>query len=69
MAYADNLITTRDQIAERLVEMTASPKPSYSVHGHTYHWGEYFELLTKQLEQVNRLIAQGSPVEIVTQGR
>ena len=31
--YYTNLVTTRDNIAVQLVDMTASPKPSYRIDG------------------------------------
>lgn len=68
--YAENLATTRDQIAERLVEITASPKPSYNVNGQAVSWTEYFRTLTEQLDKLNELIAtgDGTPVEVLSQG-
>lgn len=60
--YRDNLITTRDQIAARLAEVTDSPKPNYSIDGQSVSWAEYFSTLTGQLEAINKLIQQaGSP--------
>jgi len=58
-SYATNLETIRDQIAARLVEITAEPKPSYNVNGQQVAWNEYFTALTEQLAKINELIAQG----------
>lgn len=69
MAYQDNLIATRDQIAARLVEITAQPKPSYSVDGESYSWSEYFQALANQLKGLNELIQQADgPWEFRTKG-
>ena len=66
--YQQNLETTRDQIAANLVSMTANPKPSYSIDGESYSWGELFSLYTNQLSQINALIQAGDPSEIVSYG-
>lgn len=63
--YATNLSTLRTQISQRLVEITASPKPSYNVNGQQVAWNEYFKALTDQLDKINALIAEddGTPWE------
>jgi DNA-binding ferritin-like protein len=70
--YMENLETARDQCAERLVEITASPKPSYNVNGQQVSWTAYQQMLTKQISELNSLIAQGepdtTPTEIISQG-
>jgi len=57
--YETNLGTIRDQIAARLVEITANPKPSYNVNGQQVSWTEYQKMLFDQLGKVNELIAAG----------
>lgn len=57
--YATNLETVRLQITQRLVEITANPKPSYNVNGQQVGWTEYQKMLLDQLEKLNELIALG----------
>ena len=69
MAYTDSLTTARDNMSTVLAEITASPKPSYQVGGQQMSWTEYQESLLKNIENINRLLAQASPFEIVGIGR
>ena len=64
--YVTSLIQARDNAAARLAEILASPKPSYTVHGHSVSWTEYQKMLAEQLAQCNQLITQGTPFEFVT---
>jgi hypothetical protein len=66
--YPDSLVTVLNQLTALLLQITLSPKPTYSVHGHSYSWTEYQQMLTKQMEQVTKLIAQANPFEIVSRG-
>jgi hypothetical protein len=68
MAWTDDLVTARDNAAKMLAEITASPKPSYAVHGHNFSWMEYQSFLVKTVENINRMLAQGQPFEIVSRG-
>jgi hypothetical protein len=65
--YLENLTTARDNVAARLVEITADKKPSYSIDGQSVSWSEYFDTLTKQLDQLNKLINAQNPYFIVSQ--
>lgn len=60
--YAANLATTRNQIAERLVEVTAEKKPTYSIGDRSISWESYVSMLIGQLEELNKAIQQsGAP--------
>lgn len=65
--YLDNLKTAREQIAANLAEMTASPKPSYTIDGQTVSWQGLFDSYIRQLEQLDARIAAGEPFEFETQ--
>lgn len=68
--YAENLVTTRNQIAATLAEITLNPKPSYSVANQSVSWNEYRSSLMADLEKLNALIQQsGSPFCIVSKMR
>ena len=49
-----------------IVQVTATPRPNYSVEGHNYSWGEYLTVLGTQLEQLMKIRSQERPFEIVT---
>ena len=68
MAWTDDVETARDQAAALLVQITASPKPTYSVLGKTYSWTDYTRMLREQISGCNQLLAQGSVVEEVGVG-
>ena len=69
MAYLDDLTTARDQIAARLVEITASPKPSYTVDGQTVSWTAYLKELREAMSSLDaEILKADGPYEIRTQG-
>ena len=49
----EQLETIRDQVLARIVEVTASQKPSYSEEGQTYNWADYLAKLNKTLKDTN----------------
>lgn len=61
--YLENLTTARDNIAARLAEITAIPKPSYDVDGQRVEWNDYFKALTDQLAKLNAAINGASIYE------
>lgn len=68
--YLENLTTARAQVAEILVEITADPKPTYSVDGQNVSWESYFSMLTDKLEVLDRAIQRASgPQQTSHRGR
>lgn len=69
MALVDDLKTARDQIVARIVEVTASAKPSYQVDGQAVSWTAYLRELRESLKDLEAQIrnAEG-PFEVRTQG-
>ena len=67
--YAENLLTSRNNIAARLAEMTANPKPNYSIDGVSYSWDSLRVSLEQQLTRLNTMLqmAEGG-FEIRSQG-
>lgn len=61
--YLENLTTARDNIAARLAEITAQPKPSYDVDGQRVEWNDYFKALTDQLAKLTETINGASIYE------
>jgi hypothetical protein len=68
MAVLDDLNTTKANVAAILAQITADPKPSYSIDGQSVSWESYFSMLTDRLEKLNHLIQiEGGPFEQRTQ--
>lgn len=64
----ENLTTAKENLAAKLAELTASPKPSYSIEGQSISWGEYYSMLTAQMKAINELLNQeATPLEVRTQ--
>ncbi len=68
MAYIDDLITARDNFAAKLAEVSASPKPTYSIDGQSVSWTEYYKFLSEQVQSLNGQINDGEPFEEVSIG-
>jgi hypothetical protein len=65
--YPASLTVARDNCAARLAEITVAPKPTYTVHGHSYSWTEYQAMLVTQIDNLNKLIAQSEIAEVVSE--
>ncbi|HWA99028.1 MAG TPA: hypothetical protein VG713_11075 [Pirellulales bacterium] len=66
--FLQNLITSRDNIAANLAEITASPKPSYSIDGQRVSWQALYDSYLRQLAALDAQIAGADPFEISSQG-
>lgn len=51
---AESLDTAISNIAALIVEITANPKPNYSVDGQLVSWGDYLDTLTTKLASLQR---------------
>lgn len=66
---SDALQNIRNNILNRIAEITAAPKPDYSVDGQSVSWGSYLDTLLKQLEAIDMRIALSQePFEFVSRG-
>lgn len=62
---AENLTTALNQIATQLADLTAAPKPSYSVNGRSISWGEHFAALTARYEEIEKMLQRADgPFEL-----
>ncbi len=68
VTFPDSLNSLLAQLTALYAQITLSPKPTYSVHGHNYAWGEYLAILGAQIEQLTKIRAQQNPFEIVSRG-
>lgn len=46
---AQNLDAAIDAVVARIGDVTAHPKPDYSLDGESYSWAAYLQILTDQL--------------------
>jgi hypothetical protein len=68
MAVIDDLNTAKANVAAILAQITADPKPTYSIDGQSVSWESYFSMLSDKLEKLNQLIqVEGGPFERQTQ--
>ena len=66
---AENLATAKANFAQQLADISANPKPSYSVDGRSYQWGEYLKFLTDSMNAIDISIqSEEGPDEVVIQG-
>ena len=68
MAIAD-LTTALQNIDTAILNMTANPKPSYSINGQSVQWGEFYSQLMKARQDLaNQLVLAQGPGEDVWEG-
>lgn len=59
--------TIKRQALERLLELTTSPKPTYSVDGQSVSWGDYLRQLQETISWCDeQIIREQGPYEIET---
>lgn len=61
--------TIRTQTLTLLSEVTAQPKPSYTLDGQSVSWESYLAQLRATLDWCDAKLAGGEPFEISTQAR
>jgi hypothetical protein len=64
---AEQVATIKSQALARIAEITAAPKPSYSIDGQSVSWGDYLRQLQETVAWCDRQAAAESPIEIDTQ--
>ena len=66
---AENLQTALDGIAAKLADMSANPKPDYSVDGESYSWAGLFQMLVAQQKELEQALQRASgPFEVRSRG-
>ncbi|MCX7425366.1 MAG: hypothetical protein NTW96_07035 [Planctomycetia bacterium] len=64
----EQLQTIRSQALAILADVTANPKPSYSLDGQTVSWGDYLAKLRETIDWCERKLAGCEPFEIHSRG-
>lgn len=68
MSDATTIATIKSQTLERIAEITASPKPTYSVEGQSVSWGDYLGQLQRTVEWCNQQLSAEEPFEVISRG-
>lgn len=62
-----NLKLSRDQIAAQIVALTASYSPDSNIDGQSVPHGQQLDRLTKQFDEITKLIVKLEPVRVLSQ--
>lgn len=54
MAAVDDLGSAINQVAAQIKDITANPKPDYSVNGQSISWASYLSMLTEQITKLQQ---------------
>lgn len=54
MAAVDDLGAAINQVAAQIKDITANPKPDYSVNGQSISWASYLSMLTEQITKLQQ---------------
>lgn len=64
----EQLRAIRSQTLALVAELTANPKPSYTLDGQSVTWGDYLAKLRATVDWCERKLAGEEPFEIRSQG-
>lgn len=68
MSEATTLATIKNNILAQLEDISANPKPNYSIDGQQVSWQSHFDSLMNALDRINSQINAAEPYEIVSRG-
>lgn len=64
----EQIVTIKTQTLARIAEITAEPKPSYSIDGQKLAWAEYLKQLLATVDWCNEKLAGEAPFEVRSRG-
>jgi hypothetical protein len=64
----EQLQTIRSQTLALIGELTANPKPTYTLDGQTVSWSQYLAALQATVDWCERKLAGQEPFEVHSQG-
>jgi hypothetical protein len=67
-ADLEQLQAIKSQTLALIAELTANPKPTYSLDGQTVSWNQYLATLQATVDWCERKLAGEEPFEIHSQG-
>ena len=62
------LETIKSQTLQIMVDITANPKPTYTIDGQTMQWSDYLAKLRETVNWYNRQLGGEDPFEIASRG-
>jgi len=65
---AEQIATIKTQTLARIAEITAEPKPSYSIDGQKIAWADYLRRLLGTVNWCNEKLAGEEPFEVQSRG-
>lgn len=66
MSDADTIATIKTQALQAILDITASPKPTYSIDGQSVSWGEYLAQLQETVRWCDEQLNAVDPYEVET---
>jgi hypothetical protein len=70
MADSDTLQTIYSNYCAILLDMSAHPKPTYSLDGKSVSWSEYYGMILRYMDDVRRqMVFSAGPFELRSIGR
>ncbi len=54
---AENLATIKSQIIQQIKDVTANPKPTYTIRNQTVQWQQHLDSLWAKLEKIDAMVA------------
>lgn len=61
------LATIKSQALARIIEITSSPKPTYSIDGQSVSWSDYLRQLQETVAWCDERLAGDDPFEFATE--
>ena len=68
MSDMEQLARIKTQTLARIAEITAQPKPTYTIDGQNISWAEYLAQLQETVDWCDRHFAAEQPFEFRSQG-
>ena len=64
MDLATTLATAQANLAAKLLEATANPRPTYSVEGQSVSYGDYLRMIQDAMKAINEMATALVPYEV-----
>jgi hypothetical protein len=68
MTDLQQIAAIKTQTLARMAEITAEPKPNYSIDGQTIAWADYLKQLQQIVDWCNEKLSGEAPFEFQSQG-
>jgi len=64
----EQIAAVKSQTLARIAEITAQPKPTYSIDGQMVAWADYLKQLQQTVDWCDRKLAAAEPFELRSRG-